>query len=114
MPNENELTHWGVLGMRWGVKRSSETSSSSSSDHTVASRLKKKKLNELSNEELKKLTSRLQLEKQYKDLTKRDFSTGQKFISEILLNVGKQTVTTYLSRTLNTAIETLLKNKSNG
>jgi hypothetical protein len=55
--SNNELTHVGVLGMHWGIRRGSKTSSSSggssgsssnsSSDHMRATIIKKKKLEEM-------------------------------------------------------------------
>ena len=62
----NELTHYGVIGMKWGRRKAS--SGSSSADHISVSGLRKKKLNEMSNDELTQLTKRLQLERQYKEL----------------------------------------------
>ena len=69
----------------------------------------------MSNEELKKLTTRLQLEKQYKDLTKTDISGGKKFISEVMQGVGKQLLTKYLANAAekgaNVLADSLLKKK---
>jgi hypothetical protein len=59
--------------------------------------LKGRKLNELSNDELKKLTARLQLERQYKDLTRIDQTPGRKFVSEVLQNTGKQLASKFLA-----------------
>ena len=78
----NELKHWGVLGMKWGVRRNRPDTSSP--DHTISRELKKKKLNELSNDEIRKITTRLQLEKQYKDLTAAERAKGAKIVKAIL------------------------------
>lgn len=86
---DKTLEHVGILGMKWGRRKASSKSSSPSSDHKVATSLKKKHLSEMSNDELKKLTTRMQLEKQYKDLSKTDISEGRKVVNEILTNVGK-------------------------
>lgn len=69
---------------------------------------KKKKLSEMSNEELKTLTTRLQLEKQYKDLTKTDLSFGQKFVSDVLVGAGKQLATKYVANAGESLIKSLL------
>lgn len=82
----NDLKHVGVLGMHWGVHKSQSTSHP---DHVVAKALKKKKLHELSNEELKKLTTRLQLEKQFKDLSKGNVSAGKKFLTDLATGILK-------------------------
>jgi len=105
----NLLTHTGVLGMRWGVrkgklkahfKRSIEQKYGpripKSQDHLAAKALKKKKLSQMSNDELKKLNTRLQLERQYKDLNKSNTSSGKKFISDVISSSGKTLASKYL------------------
>ena len=68
----SELSHHGVLGMRWGHRKQSLSSSKKNhrinSDAEEAQKLRKKKLDELSNEELSKLNKRTQLEQTYKQL----------------------------------------------
>ena len=99
---QNYLYHYGVLGMKWGVRRSRKASKSSrktarqkkeerySEDYKRTKALKKKKLYEMSNAEIRELNNRMQLETQYKDLKKRNVSAGQKFVTEVLTDVGKQ------------------------
>ena len=97
----DELMHVGILGMKWGRRKSrSGGSDSSSADHKTASSLKGKRLSEMSNEDLKKLTTRLQLEKQFKDLNKKEVGEGQKFVKEVLVGVAKQAATKYLAENL--------------
>lgn len=57
-----------------------------SSDHKAVAGLRKKKVSALSNDEIKKITTRLQLEKQLKDLSKEDKSRGRSFLKGILSN----------------------------
>lgn len=90
------LYHTGVKGMRWGVRRSRSKSASSankSEDHIKSRRLKKKKPSEMSNAELKELTTRLQLEKQYKDLSPQKISAGKKFVNGIINQSASQVAT---------------------
>jgi len=101
---ESTIKHVGILGMKWG-RRKVSSSTSSSSDHQTASKLKSRRLNELSNDELKKLTTRLQLEKQYKDLTKTDLSGGQKFVADVLQGAGKQLASKYVANMGESAIK---------
>lgn len=89
----NDLQHFGILGMHWGVRKAS----TSHPDHVTAVGLKKKKLHELSNAELKTLTSRLQLEKQFKDLSKQDVSAGKKFVTDLLMGALKNEVSSGLT-----------------
>lgn len=100
---QNYLYHYGVLGMKWGVRRSRKKAAkaerksakqrkeeSYSEDYKRVKALKKKKLYEMSNAEIRELNNRMQLETQYKDLKKKNVSKGQKFVTEVLTDVGKQ------------------------
>lgn len=84
---EEELSHWGVKGMKWGVRTNADGTKvgtpkakgpKESSDSKRASKLKKKKLSEMTNKELGDLNKRLQLERSYADLTRKP-STFEKF-----------------------------------
>lgn len=79
--NTDELYHYGILGMRWGRRKASYTSK----DHRRAKTLKKKKLSQLSNNELKELNNRQNLETQYK---KNNVSRGKKIVTGILVTAG--------------------------
>lgn len=85
------LEHYGVLGMHWG--HHTRRTTVPSPDHLKKTSLKKKKVSEMSNAELRTLTERMQLEKQYKDLSKGEISAGRKFATDILLNIGKEVAT---------------------
>ena len=83
------LQHVGVLGMHWGHR--SGSSSHSSSDHTTTANIKRKKLHEMSNEEIRTLANRMQLEKQYKDLNPSKIARGGKAVDNALNTMGKIT-----------------------
>lgn len=86
----NDLQHWGILGMHWGKRKSTSEPDTSSSDHKVARELRKKKITELSNDDIRKITTRLQLEKQLKDLDAGDSKRGRELVSKFLNSpVGK-------------------------
>ena len=86
----NYLAHYGVLGMKWGVRRKSRTPSA---DSAKAKAIRKKKVNEMSNQELRDLNNRLQLERQYKDLTKKK-SVGKKAVQAFIGTAGTITAVT--------------------
>lgn len=88
--NEEELYHYGIKGMKWGIRRTPQqlghkTKKSKedrmSDDAKKAKSLKKKKVYELSNSELKELNKRLNMEKQYRDLNPSVIKKGVKFVA---------------------------------
>lgn len=107
----NDLFHWGIPGMKWGTRRGSSKGRSArpeSDDHKAAKGLRKKRVSEMSNDELKKLTTRLQLEKQFKDLSISNNSIAQKFIQEIVGNAGKQLASKYIANSVEKGLPNLL------
>jgi hypothetical protein len=96
------LEHFGVKGMHWGVRRQ-ETSSSpgSSSDRTVADKLAAKTraaggTHVLSNDELRKLNERLNLEANHQRLLHPgNEESGRKTVEKILRSAGKNEANKY-------------------
>ena len=112
----NQLYHYGVLGMKWGVRKDRRTGASKrtgnskgdkstttkppvpkAEDFLESRRYKAKAVAGLNNAELKKLNERLNLEKQYKDLTKAERQKGKNFMSEALSSGLKQTAQTVVA-----------------
>ena len=84
----NELYHYGVLGMKWGVRRSRKSRATWHEDAKTARELRKKSVNEMSNAELKKLNERSQLERQYRDLNPSTVKKGMKFVTSAAAITG--------------------------
>jgi hypothetical protein len=87
------LKHFGILGMHWGIRRRNPHS-----DSTSVAPLKKKHVSELSNAELKTAINRMQLEKQFKELSSpAGGGRGKAFLSKLLVNIGTKAVNSYVS-----------------
>ncbi len=78
---EAELTHYGVLGMKWGKRRGNGASSSTSKTKKTSTQDKIKKM---SDDELRKKINRLQMEKQYSQLTSSDVNKGKAYAQKAL------------------------------
>lgn len=87
---ENLLMHYGVRGMRWGIRKRSGGSSSSShktseekTDHQRAREaLKARSTKHLSDQELRKVLNRFDMERKYKDLTPSRYKKAMKFADD--------------------------------
>ena len=89
------LKHWGIKGMKWGVHRYQN------SDGSLTSRGKKrysthedyekahskKHVSEMSDHELKERNNRLNMEKQYRDLTKKK-NIGSSVVKGLIAGAG--------------------------
>ena len=102
------LEHYGVKGMKWGLRKRSKTRVSSSGARSTSpnpsskvsapttrdKRVKAlKNRRELSDSDIKDFTSRLQSEKQLKALLDEDVSPGRTFIKKVMSDAGKQAAT---------------------
>lgn len=95
-PDDTRLEHAGIKGMKWGVRRYQNKDGSltpegkkryDSADSQKVTAIRKKNISEMSNQELKDANYRLNLEKQYKDLTKKK-SIGKKAVTAFIATAG--------------------------
>ena len=103
--SNNFLAHWGIPGMRWGIRRSR----SKGGTVKISKKSTKSKLSEIDDKELQDRVKRLQLEQQYAQLTQKKLSTGKQIVKDILVNSAKQTATTYVTKYMTQGVETALK-----
>lgn len=116
----DELMHYGVKGMKWGVRRKrylskirtkgrkmkrdmakkrqarKEERAASKTAKKVSEKPKRKPVSEMTDEELNSAIKRLELERRYKELAaannpKQD--KGKKFVSNVLEKSGEQLAT---------------------
>jgi len=86
------LKHYGVKGMKWGVQRKRGSGGQVSKDHTESRKLLKKSKMTLSNEEIKKVNKRLNLEKDLARMDPTAKGAGQRAVSKFLGQYGNAVV----------------------
>lgn len=119
---EGVLEHYGIKGMRWGVRRTRAQLDADSADASTKKQLqtvvKKNRgsTDPLSNQELQALVTRLNLEQQYSNLTTKETAktrqyAGKKFVSDVVTNVAKNQIQYTLNTVAQQQINTALKKK---
>lgn len=93
------LSHHGIKGMRWGVRRTAEelghvTESAGKIASTASERAKRRnrgvspEVKKMSDEELRSRLNRINMERQYSDLTRKDTSKGFDTAKDVLAIAG--------------------------
>lgn len=99
--DEEVLAHYGVLGMKWGVRKDRRARSTSSSSDTTAKKPKKKSasssIKSMSNSEIQERIARIRMEQELSRLMTPSPTAGREFIKGVLKNSGQQILTKTLT-----------------
>lgn len=100
-PNSDILEHYGIKGMKWGIRRTEEQlrrargKLESDANRAEVKRRKStyKNRRTLSDDDLRKEVSRLELEKKYKNLVAEDVRPGRTAVQKFLKSTGGRVLT---------------------
>lgn len=128
--NDQELIHYGILGMRWGIrrfqpysvrgrssgKRGKEIGEAAKRKYTSRDRKRKEKRMKrdvknrrlLSDEELARRIRRIKMEKELRTLTEEELNPGRKAAKRVLNDVGQDVARSVLTGISKTAIRKAL------
>jgi hypothetical protein len=101
------LKHYGILGMHWGKRKSKKSPYKDSDEHRTKETLGKKEIRHLTNAELKTLTERLNLEKNYREAIKKPPSKIKAFVVRAIENSGNVLVSELIKKQM-TRVTSLL------
>lgn len=91
---DNEFQHHGIKGMKWGVRRERGPGGTVGSNPAASS-------SHLSDSDLRDAVNRMQLERQFQQLSTERTAKGESFTKNLLKDIGKKQV----RRIANTAVD---------
>lgn len=138
----DELMHYGVPGMKWGVRKKYEPKGrkkgktnaqriyEAAKEKSEARKAKKaavkevqvqrnrkvakRSVRDMSDDELRTAINRMQMERTYAQLTAKEVNKGKKFVSDVLYNSAKATATKITTEAMTNAVKKLIKQGQGG
>lgn len=118
----NELIHYGILGMKWGVRRTEaqlarargkkESSDDSETKNSAknSSNSSKKSIKDMSDDELRRKLNRIQLEEQYEAaLARQNPKKSESRVKKVLSDLGEKAVRDVGNKLIDKAISEAFK-----
>lgn len=107
---ERTLEHYGIKGMKWGVRRSQEELDRLAGRTPRKSRrARTSEARSMSDTELRSRINRIQMEQQYVKLTAPKTNAGAKFVKDLLANSGKNIASAQLAKYGGKAVDLLIE-----
>ena len=107
---EDFLDHYGTKGMKWGVRR--RRNERNRAKTFGGDKSTKKNAKDLSDQELRDILNRMQMERQYKQLSNSGrTSAGKEFAKSIVLNIARQQISNAANAGINAGIRKAMNKK---
>lgn len=122
MDETDTLIHYGVLGMKWGVRKQRKTTSGKTSIFSkkkkskskTTAKKKTKRISEMTDAELIKKRERLRLEKEVKTLITENQPTAKRIAKKAITKAGERVVEEIVHDTVKYVVGEGIINKYSG
>lgn len=108
----DHLEHYGVLGMRWGKRKDGSKGSARANNKRYKKIMKdarKADIGKMSDKELRDKINRLSMEKQYRQITAKELSTGKSVAKSIITDAAKEVAKNRVKEVMNVSLKTAEK-----